>query len=179
MNRFKYFLIALEFILILGMSCALSWRLGRLRGERIGRELQHEEDVAAIRTDTVTVRDTIVFERIVPKREYIVRTDTLYLPPEETGIEQDSVKTVIPIERVVYDDFRYYAVISGWHPTLDTLKIYEQIKTVYKTEEVKVYVEPSRWSVGVQAGYGASPKGLFPYIGVGVQYALIQPKKRK
>ena len=86
------------------------------------------------------------------------------------------------LEQKVYEDSTYRAVVSGpsieqYGPRLDSISIYSRKTTVYQTKTV--YVEPSRWSIGIQAGYGASKDGLTPYVGIGVQYALWARKRGK
>ena len=82
----------------------------------------------------------------------------------------------------VYVDSTYRAVVSGpalsgYGPALDSISVFRKTVTVYQTKTV--YSEPSRWGIGIQAGYGASKDGLTPYIGIGVQYNLWSPKKRR
>lgn len=114
-----------------------------------------------IRTDTVTVRDTVRItgpERIRTK----IRTDTILL---ET-VNNDTVTVPLPIEQQVYGGTGWRAVISGYRPWLDTLMIDRQQLTRTIKEP------PSRWSIGLQAGYGLTPRGFQPYIGAGVTFRL-------
>ena len=93
-----------------------------------------------------------------------IRTDTLYL--------HDTIAVPVPIERRVYADSNYRAVVSGWHPSLDSISVYPATKNVTRWRE-RVEKERSRWGLGIQAGAGLSANGVAaPYIGVGVQYNL-------
>lgn len=91
----------------------------------------------------------------------------------------------VVIEQKVYEDpdSTYRAVVSGpalseeYGPRLDSIQVFSRSTIQYQTKVV--YVEPSRWSIGIQAGYGASKDGLTPYLGIGVQYNLWSPKTRK
>ena len=115
------------------------------------------------RVDTLYVRDTIT--RVKPV--YIastpeIRIDTLRL--------HDTIAVPVPIERRVYADSNYRAVVSGWHPLLDSISVYPATKIVTRW---RVEKERSRWGLGIQAGAGLSANGAaVPYVGVGVQYNL-------
>lgn len=91
----------------------------------------------------------------------------------------------VVIEQKVYEDpdSTYRAVVSGpalseeYGPRLDSIQVFSRSTIQYQTKTV--YVEPSRWSIGIQAGVGASKDGPTPYLGVGVQYRLWAPKRRR
>lgn len=122
------------------------------------------------RVDTLTVFDTIT--RVKPV--YIastpeIRIDTLILRECDT-IE---VSVPVPIERRVYADSNYRAVVSGWHPSLDSISVYPETRII-TIEREQVEKERSRWGLGIQAGAGLSANGVaVPYVGVGVQYNLL------
>ena len=64
------------------------------------------------RIDTLVMRDTIVREKPVYKTSYIC--DTLLLAVRDTVRQSDTVFVPVPIERRVYEDSTYRAVISGF-----------------------------------------------------------------
>lgn len=123
-------------------------------------------------SDTITIRhtDTIVVEKprvvdstvILTKvvRVPIYRTDTLALT--------DTVEVALPITQKVYADSTYKAWVSGYNPSLDSIEVYRQ------TIIHKVQTRHSRWSIGAHAGVGVTPKGVQPYIGIGVSYRLFE-----
>lgn len=116
--------------------------------------------------DTLYVRDTITVSMPVYMAKYRVRVDTLRVC--------DTVAVPVPIERRVYADSNYRAVVSGWHPSLDTIAVYPATRVVTVERERTVVQRTSpRWSLGVQAGYGVTGSGLSPYIGVGAQYNIL------
>lgn len=137
------------------------------------------EPVIETRVDTLIVRDTIVAYKPVPVEVRV--TDTVYV--EVPVPAEDSVVYVpVTLEQREYGNSTYRAVVSGpaideYGPSLDTIEVYPETVVISKVE--KITVEPSRWSIGIQAGYGASKDGLTPYIGVGVTYTLWAPKRRK
>ena len=138
--------------------------------------------------DTVrtTFVDTIPYHKPVPKDTLIVRYITKTLPPvvqdeEEPAaannviVDTTQVQVQIPITQKVYRDSSYTAYVSGFEPSLDSLTIHipHRVTTITNTSRHK----QSRWSVGLQVGYGISlsptPK-YSPYIGIGVQYSLFK-----
>lgn len=154
---------------------ALGWRFGTV--------LEHAKfpDITE-RTDTLVVRDTIVRDSLIPKEVYLTRYVTEYLPVHDTTILRDSVLVDIPMERRVYEeDSVYYAVVTGYHPSLDTLKVYRETVTIETTKKVTEY-KPYKWSVspfvsqevglshydakvGVQAEFGRNRWRFIPEIG--------------
>ena len=135
-------------------------------------ELSEPEVIETVKT--LVVRDTLVVYKPVPFNVYVV--DTLYVPVPVPG-QHDTVWAALPWEEKEYRDTTYRAVVEGFRPGLKEIEVYR--KTQYIEKERTVYVEPSPWSVGLQAGIGASKDGLSPYLGVGVQYRLWAPKRRK
>lgn len=92
-------------------------------------------------------------------------------------IPEDSVTISLPITQKVYRDSTYTAYVSGFDAKLDSIKVFSQMVTVTKKEP------PPAFTFGVQAGYGITPAGMQPYIGLGVQYnfslSKIWPFKKK
>ena len=64
----------------------------------------------------------------------------------------------------MYSDSTYTAYVSGFDAKLDSIKVFSQLVTVTKKEP------PPAFTFGVQAGYGITPAGMQPYLGLGVQY---------
>lgn len=81
------------------------------------------------------VRDTIVIEKPMPYAVEIVRTEYVYVhTPADTIYRIDSVLVAVDIERRVYQDSLYRAVVSGAvvgniHPSLDEIDIYAKTET--------------------------------------------------
>lgn len=90
---------------------------------------------------------------------------------EESDHPPDSIDVLVPITQKVYEDSTYRAYVSGYNAKLDSFCIYR--RTEYITSKIIVKSKPKRFSIGVQAGYGITPKGFQPYIGIGVTYNLI------
>ena len=150
---------------IIGIAAAAC--LGFLAGHHCRRIDPGEPPT--VKVDTLVIRDTITREKPVFVTSVVYDTIRAYF----TTIRHDTVEVQVPMERRVYqEDSLYRAVVSGWHPSLDSLTIYpkETIITITKPEVIPVR---KRWGLGVQAGMGACKDGLTPYVGVGVSYNLV------
>lgn len=77
----------------------------------------------------------------------------------------DSAEVVVPIEQKIYASHDYKAYVTGYMSRLDSIEIYKPVNRVRRQSA-------GRFSVGVQAGYGFTPRGLQPYIGLGVTVRL-------
>ncbi len=116
-------------------------------------------------TDTIRVlqpvaRDSVVVRYVTERLPVVVR-DTVAC---EVG--KDSAEVEIPIVQKRYTDSTYTAWVSGYRPSLDSIHVYRQ------QEIVTIKEKQRRWNVGISAGYGLTPKGLQPYVGLGVSYRL-------
>ena len=121
-------------------------------------------------TDTLVLTDTII--KFQPKPYKVTIIDTIYLPQQPQQPQQPQYDTLIRQE-VIYKDSTYMAVVGGIEPYLKSIEIYP--KTIYVNNNTTTTIKVrSRFGLGVQAGYGLSRNGLQPYVGVGVQYNLIQ-----
>ena len=121
-------------------------------------------------TDTLVLTDTIV--KMQPKPYKVTIIDTIYLPQKPQQPQQPQIDTLIRQE-VIYKDSTYMAVVGGIEPYLKSIEIYP--KTIYVNNNTTTTIKVrSRFGLGVQAGYGYGRNGLQPYVGVGVQYNLIQ-----
>lgn len=92
------------------------------------------------------------------------KTDNMGNSPLISSNFPDSVNVQIPITQRVYEDSTYRAYVSGFDARLDSIYIYPQTKIVTIKEK------PKRWHLSVSAGYGITPKGFQPYIGLGVSF---------
>lgn len=72
----------------------------------------------------------------------------------------DTVAVRLPIESKHYAGENYEAWVSGYEPSLDSISIYNRT----------IVPKQKRWSIGLQGGVGMTPKGVQPYIGIGIGY---------
>ena len=160
-NVVPYIIIVLCVILLLLNNC----------------QPQKEKVIEKIKVEYVIKHDTITIEKPIPITKYVYKTIT-------DTILVNNVPTIadIPIERKIYQDNNYRAVVSGYKPNLDTLSIYRKDSLIYTTIEreiTKYRNDYSRWSLGISGGYAITDKGLSPYIGIGINYDLIRWRKRR
>ncbi len=137
------------------------------------------------KTTTITRIDTVLSARPQPRDSVLVRVETVRLKGHtilrqnyiqdsgkiiyDTIAIRDSVEVSLPITQRTYtDDSTYTAWVSGYHPKLDSLRTYRRTVTVTHAETQ--HAKRSRWGIGVQAGYGLTPKGPQPYLGIGLNF---------
>ena len=122
--------------------------------------------------------DTLTIEKPVPYKVEKVRTEYVYVPtPSDTVVIErvDSVLVAVDIERRVYQDSLYRAVVSGAvvgdiHPTLDHIDIYSRNETRIVEDKAPMFRPYIRGSVGKELmgiGGGVSIKDR---VDVDVQY---------
>ena len=124
-------------------------------------------------TDTLVLTDTII--KFQPKPYKVTIIDTIYLPqqPQQPQKPQKPQYDTLIRQEVIYKDSTYTAVVGGIEPYLKSIEIYP--KTIYVNNNTTTTIKVrSRFGLGLQAGYGYGRNGLQPYVGVGVQYNLIQ-----
>jgi hypothetical protein len=99
---------------------------------------------------------------------------------DSTCLKSDSINMQI-VQRQYSDDSTYTAYVSGlrynqW-PKLDSIIVRQREITNTITKTITIQKKRSRFSVGLQAGYGYGfqYRGFEPYVGVGVNYALFPP----
>lgn len=119
--------------------------------------------------DTVTVVETLRITEPMVVESVLVRTKVVRVPVSITDTIHDSVEVALPITQKTYADTTYKAWVSGYEPSLDSIEVYPKTTTI--TIE-RTFVKKKKWGVGVQGGYGITPKGMQPYIGVGIHYRL-------
>ena len=183
MKNFRILLFHLLLLLVAYGFCRLI----------VGARRRAESAVHAVRRDTLIIRDTLRVSRPVPVREEVVRYVTVTLPsaparPDSSNLANigkdsadvltaadhfpDTAQTVmLPITQQVYRDTTYTAWVSGYHPQLDSIEVYPRTLIVRQT--ALPAAKPRRWSFGIQAGYGLTPKGMQPYVGIGININLL------
>ena len=89
----------------------------------------HDPSTVYTKGDTVKLRDTIVDIVLLPVKETLKRTDTVYLPilidtTIDKTIKGDTVPVLIPITSKEYKTNDYRAIVSGYKPSLDFMEVY-------------------------------------------------------
>ncbi|MEG2122064.1 MAG: hypothetical protein RRZ64_08420 [Rikenellaceae bacterium] len=145
----------MRYVLFTIILCLLSFLGGRHFGKQQTKILR----------DTVVHIDTFVYKKVVPQTVIYDRVvfDTLF--------SRDSVfvEVAVPINNYVFSDSLYRAEVSGYGVSLDKMEIFNSTKIITVTPPT---ASPKRWGIGLSAGYCATPKGLQPYLGVGLSYNI-------
>ena len=129
----------------------------------------HDPSTDYTKGDTVKLRDTIVDIVLLPVKETLKRTDTVYLPilidtTIDKTIKGDTVPVLIPITSKEYKTNDYRAIVSGYKPSLDFMEVYGE------KEIITLKPKNKRWGLGLQTGC-SYPGGW--YVGVGISYNLV------
>lgn len=144
----------------------------------------------AIETDTIMVYDTIPYIEPAPVHSQQVGSKKVTIPMSyiDRGIENlpdiradtaeltsadveattpDSLTLQLPITQNVYEGEDYKAYVSGVYPSLDSLFVYP------RREIVTIKKPPKRWHIGPTVGFGYTPHGFEPFIGISLTYSII------
>ena len=130
--------------------------------------------------NTEVVSDTIFkvvkVDRPIVRESTIVRYEVVRLPivAKDTICDtiKDSIFVEVPIEQKVYSDSNYTAWVSGYHPKLDSISITHQEVSFHKLVNSSSKGS-KRLYLGIQVGYGITPRGMQPYLGLGVSYRFV------
>lgn len=125
-----------------------------------------EQPIRGTIVDTITVVTPVAVDSVVTRYKWVnvERVKDTTIVNEVSEVVFDTIRVRLPIESKHYSTTNYDAWVSGYEPCLDSIKVYNR--------EVIVKQKHSRWSVGLQGGVGMTPKGLQPYVGIGVAYKL-------
>lgn len=130
--------IAITIIVLVALTVAGWWLYLDLRKRPV--------DVV---TKVETRVDTIRVEKPVPVFTKLVSYKFFDFPVESVVYRDSLVEVPIPIEKKIYQDSTYYVEVSGFHPNLDSLVLFNKSTTITQTQ--LVYKKPI-----VSVGLGAS-----------------------
>ncbi len=136
---------------------------GAIAGFMVGR-MSVTPDVRAGNVQVLTRTDTVRVERPVAVTHTVLDTITERLVEHTT---RDTVYVEVPRTQSVYEGADYRAYVSGFRASLDSISVYRRHS--YTTATAR----KPRFSIGLQGGYGYTPKGFQPYIGIGVSVSLL------
>lgn len=133
-------------------------------------------DTAPVPRDSVVLRYQYVEIPLAhPPKDSVATPDSsavIETARDEVNVEKlgnDSVSISIPITQSLYETEDYRAYVSGYNAKLDSIFVTSRQTVVRIRDPVK----KKRFSIGIQAGYGMTPKGFQPYLGLGVSVNLL------
>jgi hypothetical protein len=153
MNKWVFILV----VILMGLA--------GLIGYDIGKGKPNPNPVVS--SDTIIVTDTVTIDKPYPVYKEVIRNHYEYIPVTDTLTINDTVYVAVQRERVIYQDSLYRAVISGIHPSLDTISVYPQTTIITIKEKAKA----DKWHLGLQGGIGYAGK-FNPYVGFGITYSF-------
>ena len=122
-----------------------------------------------VERDTIVVRDTVVQYYPQEVERVVVRTERVEVPVIVRDTIREVAEIELPIEEREYKSEDYRAVVGGFQPYLKSIEVFPRTNYITATETI---TKRKRWgvSIGVQGGYGLTPAGTQPYVGVGVTF---------
>lgn len=131
---------------------------------RCHHSTESEQPLRDTIVDTIKVVKPVAVDSVVTRYKWVnvERVKDTTIVNEVSEVVFDTIRVRLPIESKHYTSINYDAWVSGYEPQLDSIKVYQR--------EVKP--KPKRWSIGLQGGLGITPKGVQPYIGIGIGYRL-------
>lgn len=142
----------------------------------LGKGVYDKPLQSKIERDTVTIHDTVPDLNPVAKDSALagykikwlplVRHDTVFRENSANSVifsARDSVAVEVPITTKHYRAPEYDAWVSGFEPSLDSIKVYRE--TQYITERVTISKPPNKWGLNVVGGvdYNTATKQYTPY----------------
>ena len=131
---------------------------------RCHHSTESEQPLRDTIVDTIRVVKPIAKDSLITRYK-VVNVERVNIVDSVNTISEvvfDTVMVRLPIESKHYEGESYEAWVSGYEPSLDSINIYNQT----------IVAKPKRWSIGLQGGVGITPKGVQPYVGVGISFRL-------
>ena len=153
---------ALTFILIIA-CCIISFLGGYDYASK------HCYNVRTV-TDTIIERETITAIPDTVYRTVALGEKTVKVIIHDTLCKTDTVEVALPYVQKQYKDSSYSAWISGYEPSLDSIRVFP--KTTIIRESKVVRQKDRRWGVFGGVGIGVSDR-ITPYVGVGIGYRIL------
>lgn len=151
--------------------------LGLCTGFFTGKAIYDKPIVEKVERDTVTIVDTIPQYFPVVRDSSVVKYITKYLPVLHTDTMtqwftmHDTVAVEVPITSKHYSSQNYDAWVSGFEPSLDSIKVYQK-ETVITETITKVVKERKHFFLDVGTGceYRFNDKAAVPFAEIGLKF---------
>lgn len=120
-------------------------------------------------TDTIIERETITAIPDTVYRTVALGDKTVKVVVHDTLCKRDTVTISLPFVQKQYKDSSYSAWISGYEPSLDSIRVFP--KTTIIRESKVVRQKDRRWGIYGGVGIGVSDR-ITPCVGVGIGYRI-------
>lgn len=153
---------------IIGVAIALVFYL---LGFWTGKKVYGQPFDTDVKTDTIIKHDTVPDLSPKPKDSLHIKYVTRWLKSKKDTVSQvefitmhDTVAVEVPITSKHYGNETYDAWVSGFEPSLDSIKVYQ--KTEYVTKTITQMKPPNKLSLDVSTGlnYITNDKQIVPYL---------------
>ena len=164
--------------------------IGALCGFFFGKAMYQPTYGEKVARDTVIVHDTVPDINPTPKDSATIRYITRFLPfsKRDTSSRVDDhfigannmvdhyadtskmIAVEVPIMSKHYGCKDYDAWVSGYEPSLDSIKVYQ--RTEYITERITISKPPNKWELDLIGGldYNTARQDFTPYAGGEILY---------
>lgn len=152
--------------------------LGGLCGFFTGKAVYQPTYGEKVTRDTIRVTDTIPHYYPRPVEKQVVRYVTRFLPVHSTDTVNryitmtDTMLVEVPIESRHYHGKEYDAWVSGYEPSLDSIKVYNETQYITETITKTVKDKGKHFFLDVGAGcqYKFNAKTIVPYAELGLRF---------
>jgi hypothetical protein len=147
--------------------------LGLCTGFFTGKAIYDQPIEESVTRDTVIVYDTIphyypkpvdsATVKYVTKFFPVVKNDTINHFVEVSKMIHDTVAVEVPITTKHYRAMEYDAWVSGYEPSLDSIKVYQKTEVV--TATITKIKPPNKWELDIVGGidYNTAQDKYTPY----------------
>ena len=153
--------------------------IGALCGFFLGKGIYQPTYGEKVARDTIIVHDTVPDINPTPKDSATIRYITRYLPiSKRDTVSQvelitlhDSVMVEVPITSKHYGSKDYDAWVSGYEPSLDSIKVYKETQYITETITRTVKDKGKHFFLDVGAGceYQVNGKTAVPFAELGAR----------
>lgn len=166
---------------------AAVFALGALCGFFIGKGIYQPTYDEKVARDTLIVHDTVPDINPTPKDSATIKYITRFLPIskrdtspradhfiEVNNMVHDTVEVQVPITSKHYQSKDYDAWVSGYEPSLDSIKVYKETQYITETITKTVKDKGKHFFLDVGAGceYQFNSKAAVPYAELGARVKL-------
>ena len=158
--------------------------IGALCGFFIGKGIYQPTYGEKVARDTVIVHDTVPDINPTPKDSATIKYITRFLPVvkndtinhfvEVSKMIHDTVEVQVPITSKHYGNKDYDAWVSGYEPSLDSIKVYKETQYITETITKTVKDKGKHFFLDVGAGceYQFNGKATVPFAELGAMVKL-------